>query len=142
MQKNIILTCLFCLGLFWAFGKGAKDSGSSKQYMLIFRFRSDFVPPSPDSIKANIKQWQDYMASLKKTKKLVTGFRPGNDGETITGSSKTENKGVYIANNELISSVIIINAESADDAKRTASQCPIFNFNGSVEVRPVLSVMK
>jgi hypothetical protein len=136
MEKIVLLAAFICLGTGMSFGQ-ANSSSTDKQFLLIFRFKSNFIPPSQDSVQANIRHWQEYMGQLGKTGKLVSGFRPSNEGETITGKAKTEKKGTYIANNELVSSFIIIKAVSMDEAGEIAKKCPIFDFDGSVEIRPL-----
>lgn len=105
--------------------------------MLIVRFKANFVPPSGDAVQKNIKAWQEYMGELGKAGKIANGYRPGNGGETITGSVQTTKTGPYVANNELVSSFIVINAKDMDEARAIAKKCPVFEFNGSVEIRPL-----
>jgi hypothetical protein len=136
MKKIVLLAAFICLGTLVSFGQ-AGNTATDKQFLLIFRFKSNFVPPSQDSVQANIRRWQEYMGELGKAGKLVSGFRPSNEGETISGIAKIEQKGVYVANNELVSSFIIIKAASMDEAGAIAKKCPIFDFDGSVEIRPL-----
>ena len=137
-MKKFILSFMF-VSLVAANAFSQTNSNTSKtEYLLIFRFKSNFVPPSQDAVQANIKYWQEYMSNLGQSGKLVNGFRPTNQGRTITGTNKTMQEGVYIANNELISSFIIINAASMDEAGEIARKCPIFEFDGSVEIRPIM----
>ncbi|RFM32417.1 YciI family protein [Chitinophaga silvisoli] len=136
MKRTYLLAALMCLGSLVSFGQSGNTS-TDKQFLLIFRFKSNFTPPSQDSIQANIRHWQEYMGDLGKTGKPVSGFRPSNEGETISGTAKTVHKGVYVANNELVSSFIIIKAASMNEAGEIAKKCPIFDFDGSVEIRPL-----
>lgn len=139
MKRNVFLVAFICLTTVVSFSQ-AVSKAASNQYLLIFRFKANFVPPSQDSVQANIRHWQEYMGDLGKNGQLVSGFRPSNEGETITGTSKTLQKGVYVANNELVSSFIIIKAASLDEAEDIAKKCPIFDFNGSVEIRPLMNI--
>jgi hypothetical protein len=69
---------------------------------------------------------------------LVTGYRPAGTGKTISGKEKVEKDSVYIANKELVSSLIIIKATSLEEAGVIAKKCPIYEFDGSVEIRPLM----
>ncbi|HWB27656.1 MAG TPA: YciI family protein [Chitinophagaceae bacterium] len=138
MKRSILLVALLCLSTIMSFGQ-AKTGPTDKQYILIFRFKANFLPPSQDSVQVNIRHWQEYMGDLGKSGRLVSGFRPSNEGETITGTARTLQKGAYIANNELVSSFIIIKAASLDEAGEIAGKCPIFAFDGSVEIRPLMN---
>jgi len=137
-MKKIILSLVVSFTSISALLAQSNDTSLKKQYLLIFRFKSDFTPPSQDAIQANIRHWQDYMNDLKKSGKLVSGVRPNTKGKTISGSEKVTNEGAYIANHELVSSFIIINASSMDEATGIAKNCPIFEFDGSVEIRPIM----
>ncbi|OCX53333.1 hypothetical protein BEL04_03250 [Mucilaginibacter sp. PPCGB 2223] len=120
-----------------SFAQNAPAKTATRQFMLIVRFRSDFVPPAGDTIAKNIKAWQDYMGELGKAGKIVSGFRPANNGETISGTTQTTKPSPYIANNELVSSFLIINAKDMNEARVIAKKCPVFEFNGSVEIREI-----
>jgi len=134
-MKRIFLSLAIALISLGAFAQNAPAKTATQQYMLIVRFRSDFVPPSGDVIAKNIKAWQDYMGELGKAGKIAGGYRPGNTGETISGSAQTTKSGPYVANNELVSSFLIVNAKDMDEARAIAKKCPVFEFNGSVEIR-------
>jgi len=141
MKKLIFLSALVCSGVTILFAQSG-NSPSKQQYLLIFRFKSNFTPASQEAVQANIKHWQEYMGNLGQSGKLVSGFRPTNEGKTITGTDKTIKEGAYIANNESISSFILIRADSMDEAGEIAKRCPIFEFDGSVEIRPVMQTAK
>ena len=129
---------LFGLLLFAGFNLSAQQKVKS-QFLLIIRFKSDFKPASDDVVKTNIKHWQDYMGNLAQSGTLVSGYRPTDQGLTISGTDKKVNPTPYVANNELVSSVMVINAVDMDAAKAIADKCPVFEFGGSVEVRAMLN---
>ena len=136
-MKKFIILCAFICSISTISVAQTNNNSAKQQYLLIFRFKSNFVPPSQEAVQKNIKHWQDYMGDLAQTGKLVSGFRPSDQGKTITGMHKTIHEGVYVSNNELVSSFIIINATSMDEAGEIAGKCPIFEFDGSVEIRPI-----
>lgn len=132
-MKKYFLVALF---LFAATALFAQQKVKSP-FLLIVRFKADFKPASDDAVKTNIQHWQEYMINLGKSGALVAGYRPANEGLTISGTNKELKSSSYIANNELVSSVIVINAVDMDAAKAIADKCPVFEFGGSVEVRAV-----
>lgn len=107
--------------------------------MLIIRSKVN-ARPSAEAIQANIKHWQTYMGDLAKSGKLANGYRPGNNGETVSGTTKNTTKGFYSANGEVVSSFLIINAKDMDEAKEIAAKCPVFELDGSVEIRSLMNV--
>jgi hypothetical protein len=132
MKKFIVLSFL----LFTGFALLAQPKVKS-QFLLIVRFKADFKPASDDAVKTNIQHWQEYMINLGKSGALVAGYRPATEGLTINGTEKSLKSTPYIADNELVSSVIVINAVDMDAAKSIADKCPVFEFGGSIEVRAV-----
>jgi hypothetical protein len=136
VMKRFFLSAII---LFASFGLFAQSKAKS-QYMLIIRFRTDFKPASDEAVQNNIKHWQDYMNELTQSGDLVAGYRPTNEGFTISGTKKILNPIPYVANDRLVSSVLIINAADMDAAKEIANKCPVFEFGGSVEVRSIMNV--
>jgi hypothetical protein len=113
---------------------------TKSQFLLIVRFKTDFKPSSEEAVKNNIKHWQDYMGNLAQSGDLVAGYRPAGEGLTLTGSTKVLNPTPYMANGELVSSVLVIKAVNMDAAKAIADKCPVFEFGGSVEVRSIMDL--
>lgn len=88
-------------------------------------------------IQANIRHWQEFMGDLGKNGKISGGYRPVTEGVTISGTAKIVKQKAYTANGEVISSFLIINAADFNEAKQIAAKCPVFELEGSVEIRPV-----
>ncbi|MBS1531816.1 MAG: hypothetical protein JSU01_16025 [Bacteroidetes bacterium] len=138
-MKKFILIFAICTCAAPAFAQQVITATKS-QFMFIIRFKSDFQPPSDEAVKANIKKWQDYMGNLAKSGDLVSGYRPATGGLTISGSEKTLKNDPYVADGMQVSSVMIVKAASLDAAKDIANKCPVFEFGGSIEVRPLMNI--
>jgi hypothetical protein len=46
--------------------------------------------------------------------------------------------GPYAESKDLITGNLVVEASSLDEATELAHGCPIFEFDGSVEIRPIL----
>ena|ERR1700748_1802158 len=138
-MKKLILLFVLSFIFLASFGQ-AQKTAAKNQYLFIVRFKTDFVPSSDTAVKVNIKHWQAYMGALAQAGNIAGGYRPTGDGETINGEQKTVKNGPYVANGELVSSVLIINADSMDDAKAIAAKCPVFELGGSIEIRPMMNI--
>ncbi|HEX3383733.1 MAG TPA: YciI family protein [Mucilaginibacter sp.] len=136
-MKKLILLIAICIFAIPAFAQQIANPGKS-EFMFIIRFKSDFQPTSDEAVKANIKKWQDYMGDLAKSGDLVSGYRPASGGLTISGTGKTLKNDPYVSDGMQISSVMIVKAVNMDAAKDIANKCPVFEFGGSIEVRPVM----
>ena len=133
MKKFILLSCLLFASLV-SFAQAKTNS----QYLFIIRFKADFKPASDEAVKTNIKHWQEYMGNLIQSGSLVIGYRPATEGLTISGNEKALKSTPYVANGELVSSVMVIKAVDMDAAKAIADKCPVFEFGGTIEVRPLM----
>jgi hypothetical protein len=138
MKKLIILSILLIACTSSLFAQQVINPGKS-QFLFIIRFKADFKPASDEAVKNNVKKWQEYMGGLAKSGSLAGGYRPASEGLTISGTEKSVKSNAYISDGELISSVLIINAPDMDAAKSIADKCPVYEFGGSVEVRPVMN---
>lgn len=135
MNIKHLLMAIICLLSYSSFAQTSPSAAKQSQFILIIRSKAD-SKPSAEAIQINIKHWQEYMGNLSKNGKIAGGYRPGTDGETITESGKSV-KGPYVANGEVVSSFLIINAADMAEAKQIAAKCPVFELKGSVEIRPI-----
>jgi hypothetical protein len=55
----------------------------------------------------------------------------------LRGSKKTLSDGPFAESKDLVGGYAIVNATSVDDAVEIARGCPIFEYDGSLEVRPL-----
>jgi hypothetical protein len=136
MKKQLLLAAF----LFACITSFAQQKTEIKpQYLLIIRFKTDFKPATDTTVSVNIKHWRTYMGGLAQSGKIVGGYRPSGDGITISGPQKIITSTPYTANNDLVSSVLIIKADDLNDAKAIAANCPALELGGSVEVRPIMN---
>jgi len=135
MKKFMLLIAFLFAGTILFAQEKAKS-----QYLMIVRFKTNFKPSSNEEIQNNIKKWQDYMGNLAQSGDLVAGYRPTNEGATISGKEKSTKPIPYVCNDDLVSSVLVIKAENLEAAKAIANKCPVFEFGGSVEVRAMMNV--
>jgi len=120
--------CLFSFSLF------AQQKQS--QFILIIRSKAD-IKASQEEIKTNISHWMAYMGDLGRNGKIAGGYRLPTEGVTLTGPDKKETATPYIANGEMVSSFLIINAADLAEAKQIAAKCPVFELGGNVEIRAI-----
>lgn len=93
---------------------------------------------SPAELGAHLQKWSVWIGELTKAGVSEGGHAVQAAGKTIRGSRKTLTDGPYAEAKDLVTGNLVVNAPSLDDAARHAMGCPIFEFDGSVEVRPVL----
>jgi len=111
------------------------------KFMFIFRGGGIVVqpPPSPAEIGAHLAKWTAWVDGLTKAGHTESHLPPlENGGKTVRGSSKTVTDGPYAEAKDLVSGILVISAASLSAAVELARGCPIYEYNGSVEVRPLM----
>jgi hypothetical protein len=114
------------------------------KFMLLFRgggyASSDIV--SPAELQAHLARWNEWTQGLQAAGKLAAAQpleHPGT-GKTLRGRDRVVTDGPYAEAKDLVSGIVVVVAASLDEATELARGCPIFEYDGSVEVRPALAV--
>jgi hypothetical protein len=110
----------------------------ARKFMLIFRggavSRSDL---SPTELQAHVAKWYTWSDELTRQGRGIVGSPLDNPGATVRGHDRMVTDGPYAESKDLVTGSLIINAASLEDAVEVARTCPTYEYDGSVEVRPV-----
>lgn len=111
------------------------------KFMYVFRGGA-FVQQglSPAELGAHLQKWTAWIGELAKAGAHDGGAAVQGGGKTIRGARKAVTDGPYAEAKDLVTGNLVVIATSLDEATRLALGCPIFEFDGSVEVRPVLEL--
>jgi len=105
-----------------------------KEYLLLFRTKTDGARPTPDQIQAR-KAWfggivsQGKLADKGNTLSPTEARLVGSDGAVMEGPS--------VSHGEIVSGYVVVKADGIDAAVDLAKTNPIFQGGGSIEVREV-----
>ena len=106
--------------------------------MLIFRggavARADL---SPSELQAHVSKWYAWSEELSRQGRRNAGTPLDNPGATVRGRDRMVTDGPYAESKDLVTGSMVIEATSLDEAIEVARTCPTYEFDGSVEVRPV-----
>ncbi|MBO0859766.1 MAG: hypothetical protein J2P21_15150 [Chloracidobacterium sp.] len=111
---------------------------------FIFLFRNDQTANqsmSPEQMQQHMKKWLDWRDTLEKNGHAQQfGQRLDVTGKVIKGKAKSVTDGPYVEVKDFVQGYLLIDAKDMDHAVNLAKGCPIFENDGTVEIRPFLSV--
>jgi len=109
------------------------------KFMYIFRGGA-FVTPglSPTEMQAHMAKWYSWAGGLVKAGHNLGGNPVQSGGTTIRGRDRVVTDGPYAESKDLVTGNMLIEAESPAQAAELARSCPVFEYDGSVEVRPIM----
>jgi hypothetical protein len=108
-----------------------------KDYILLFRGGLDFSTATPEQLQQAMSKWKTWVDELKNNGKYNGGNRLTKNGSVITGSKKQVSDGPYTESKEIVGGYISVIVESKEEAIEIAQGCPIFIYDGEVEIREV-----
>ncbi len=108
---------------------------------FVFVFRGGAVAHkelAPSEVGAHLQKWMAWLGELdKKGQSEANGTRLQLSGKTVRGKSKTVTDGPFAEAKDLVTGSLVVKAPTLEAATEVAMGCPIYEYDGSVEVRPV-----
>ena len=77
---------------------------------------------------------------LAEKEVLVDGLPLAKEGQRLVGTSAVLTDGPYAEGKEVVGGYLIVHAASLNDATEIARGCHIFENDGEVEIREILSM--
>jgi hypothetical protein len=109
------------------------------KFMYIFRGGAAERPDlSPTEMQAHLKKWYEWAGALAKATRHSGGQPLERGGKTIRGRDRVVTDGPFAESKDLVTGSMIVDAASLEEATGLAQDCPVFDYGGSLEVRPVL----
>jgi hypothetical protein len=108
-----------------------------KDFVFLFKGGLDFSTATPEQIQQAMMKWKTWIDELTKDGRYNGGNRLGPDSTVIKGSKKQITDGPHTESKEIVGGFIAIKAADKQEAIELAKGCPIFNWDGIVEVREV-----
>jgi len=94
---------------------------------------------SPERMQEHMGKWMKWMEDLSKAGKMTGGLPLKGEGKTVN-SRGVITDGPYAEGKEVVGGYMTIKAASMDEALQISKDCPIFEFDGTVEVREIQSM--
>lgn len=111
------------------------------KYLYLFRGGDGRMEHlSPEQTQEHMQKWGAWMQGLAQQGKLVDGLPLGRDGKVVQKAGATINDGPFAEGNEVVGGYLIVNADSLDEAVEISKGCPIYEHEGTTEVREIMSM--
>jgi len=105
-------------------------------FLYVFRGGAN-VGASPQQMQEHMQKWGDWIQQLSKTGNFKAGEPLEAEGKVIKGRKKVVTDGPYAEAKDLVGGYLLISAKNLDEAVELSRGCPVFDSDGSVEVRPI-----
>ena len=80
-------------------------------------------------------KWKVWMDTLAAQGKMLSGEPLQGGGKVLAGRSKKITDGPFAEGKEIVGGYLVVEATGIDEAVELSKDCPIFDHDGSVEVR-------
>jgi hypothetical protein len=112
------------------------------KYLMLFRntpvSEDAYQNMTPEEMQASLDSWGAWVGGIAAQGKLIASDALDNQGTILSGSKKTISDGPYVEGKELVSGYLLVHAENHDDAVAIAQGCPIYEMEGSLEIRKLM----
>jgi hypothetical protein len=96
---------------------------------------------SPEQMQQTMKNWMDWKDKLEKNGHVKQlGERLDGTGKVVRGKAKAVTDGPYVEVKDSIQGYMLLEAEDMNQAVLLAKGCPILEGDGTVEIRPFVSM--
>ena len=111
-------------------------------FMYLFRSNpTAYRSMSPEQMQLTVKKWSDWRDTLGKNGHIKQlGERLEGTGKVVRGKEKTVTDGPYVEVKDFIQGFMIVDASDSEQALELAKGCPILESDGTVEIRPFVSM--
>ena len=107
-------------------------------YLYLFRGGDvAMAKMSPEELQKNMGKWIGWIEDLSKKGIFKAGEPLDGKGKVIQGKKQVVTDGPYAESKDLVGGYLIVQAPSLAKATEIAKGCPIFENNGSVEIREI-----
>lgn len=112
-----------------------------KQFLYLFRGGdNDWANQSPEQMQAHMARWGQWMAEISQNDQPVPGMPLQTTGKVVTKKGQLITDGPYMEGKEIVGGYVIVEARDLDHAVELSKGCPIFEFDGAVEVREAIEM--
>ncbi len=98
------------------------------------------VEQSPEEMQDHMQKWGAWMGGLKEKGQLIDGLPLAKDGKVVEKAGAVITDGPFAEGTEIVGGYLIVTADTLEAAVEISKGCPIFEHEGTVEVREIMSM--
>ena len=108
---------------------------------FVYLYRGGERGTSPAIAQQTMQKWMAWFKDLTEKGHIKDRGQPlDHAGKLVKGKQKTVTDGPFAESKDVVGGFTLIEARDLDQAVELAKGCPIFDFEGAVEVRPVMKL--
>ena len=112
-----------------------------QNYLYLLRKDNDSLNSfSAEEKEQHMGRFFSWMEEIKKSGHMLAGEPLDLNGSVVRKSDNVIIDGPFSETKEAIGGYFIIKADSLEEATKISKGCPIFEVNGSIEVRPIMEM--
>lgn len=109
---------------------------------FVYLFRGGMSQGSAEEMQKNMQRWSIWMKELADKGHFKNGEPLESSGRVLKGNNKVVTDGPYAESKDLVGGFMLVTAGNLDQATDIAKGCPIFDYGGTVEVRPTMLMQR
>ena len=108
---------------------------------FVYLYRGGETGRSPEVAQQTMQKWMTWLKDLGAKGHIKDQGQPlDGTGKLGKGKQKTVTDGPFAEAKDVVGGYTLIEARDLDQAAELSKGCPIFEVDGSVEVRPVMKM--
>ncbi len=109
-----------------------------QDYLYLFRGGdARRAETSPEQMQEHMQKWGAWMQQLAETGNFISGLPLQREGKVVEKAGKVITDAPFAEGNEIVGGYLMVKADNLDHATELSKACPIFEHEGSVEVREI-----
>lgn len=112
-----------------------------KQFLYLFRGGdAEYENQSPEQMQAHMAKWGEWMQKISQNDEPVPGLPLRPEGKVVSRGGEIITDGPFTEGKEVVGGYVLVEAKDLDQAVEISKGCPIFEFDGTVEVREAMEM--
>lgn len=110
------------------------------KFLFLFKDAEHLKTLSPQQMQNYLQKWLDWTKTLLVKEMFITGEPIESSGKEIAGKNKTVSSTSENTMEKIITGFYLIKATGIKEAVEVAKSCPIYDVDGSLEIRLVRTI--